>query len=184
MLLVAMTLLGYFSYKQLPVELLPNTELPQLYVSASSRSDLSPAYMEQQVIIPLEGAISAVGGVENMESTVSGRQGSIRVDFKRGTNLKMTTVKLQEKIASIRSDFPSDVSVNVQQANVNGILSIALHRCRAMPLQKLDYLRNLGRLKHEIALVQRYGATELLKPSIHDLVLHTAISSPSEFCLL
>ena len=121
MLLVAMTLLGYFSYKQLPVELLPNTELPQLYITASSRSDLTPAYMEQQVVIPLEGAISAVGGVENMESTVSGRQGSIRVDFKRGTNLKMTTVKLQEKISSIRGDFPTDVNVNVQQANVNGI---------------------------------------------------------------
>ena len=65
MLLVAMTLLGYFSYKQLPVELLPNTELPQLYITANSRSDISPSYMEQQVVIPLEGAISAVGGVEN-----------------------------------------------------------------------------------------------------------------------
>ena len=121
MLLVALTLLGYFSYKQLPVELLPNTEMPQLYVRASSQSDLTPAYMEQQVIIPLEGAISAVGGVENMESTVSGRQGTITVDFKRGTNLKMTTVKLQEKINSIRSDFPSGVTVNVQQTNLNVI---------------------------------------------------------------
>ena len=121
MALVALTLLGYFSYKQLPVELLPNTELPQLYITANSRSDLTPSYMEQQVVIPLEGAISAVGGVENMESTVSGRQGSIRVDFKRGTNLKMTTVKLQEKISSIRGDFPTDVTVNVQQANLTGI---------------------------------------------------------------
>ena len=121
MVLVALTLLGYFSYKQLPVELLPNTELPQLYVTANSRSDLTPSYMEQQVVIPLEGAISAVGGVENMESTASGRQGSIRVDFKSGTNLKMTTVKLQEKISSIRGDFPSDVTVNVQQANLTGM---------------------------------------------------------------
>ena len=121
MLLVALTLLGYFSYSQLPVELLPNTEMPQLYVRASSQSDLTPSYMEQQVIIPLEGAISAVGGIENMESTVSGRQGTITVDFKRGTNLKMTTVKLQEKISSIQSDFPTGVSVSVQQANLNGI---------------------------------------------------------------
>jgi len=121
MALVALTLLGYFSYKQLPVELLPNTELPQLYVTASSQSDLSPSYMEQQVVIPLEGAISAVGGVENMESTASGRQANIRVDFKRGTNLKMTTVKLQEKISSIRSDFPTGVNVNVRQVDVNGM---------------------------------------------------------------
>ncbi len=121
MLLVALSLMGYFSYKQLSVELLPNTELPQLYISCSAQSDLTPSYMEQQVVIPLEGAVSAVGGVENMETTVSGRQGTIRVDFKRGTNLKLTTVKLQQKISSIRSDFPTGVSVNVQQANIGGM---------------------------------------------------------------
>jgi len=32
--------------------------------------------------------------------------------------------------------------------------------------------------------VKRYGATELLKPAIHDLVLHAAISAPVEFGLL
>lgn len=121
MLMVALSLLGYFSYQQLPIELLPNTELPQLYISCSSRSDISPSYMEQQVVIPLEGAISAVGGVENLESTVSGRNANITVNFKKGTNLKMTTVKLQEKISSIRGDFPTGVNVNVQQANMNGI---------------------------------------------------------------
>lgn len=121
MLLVAMSLMGYFSYRQLSVELLPNTELPQLYISCSAQSDLTPSYMEQQVVIPIEGAVSAVGGVENMETTVSGRQGTIRVDFKRGTNLKLTTVKLQQKISSIRSDFPTGVSVNVQQANIGGM---------------------------------------------------------------
>ena len=85
--MVALSLMGYFSYQQLPVELLPNTELPQLYVTCSSRSDLTPSYMEQQVVIPLEGAISAVGGVENLESTVSGRNANITVNFKKGTNL-------------------------------------------------------------------------------------------------
>lgn len=121
MLLVAMSLMGYFSYRQLSVELLPNTELPQLYIRCSAQSDLTPSYMEQQVVIPLEGAVSAVGSVENMETTVSGRQGTIRVDFKRGTNLKLTTVKLQQKISSIRSDFPTGVNVNVQQTNIGGM---------------------------------------------------------------
>ena len=121
MLLVAMSLMGYFSYRQLSVELLPNMELPQLYIICSAQSDLTPSYMEQQVVIPLEGAVSAVGSVENMETTVSGRQSTIRVDFKRGTNLKLTTVKLQQKISSIRSDFPTGVNVNVQQTNIGGM---------------------------------------------------------------
>ena len=37
MLFIALTLLGYVSYKQLPVELLPNAELPVLFVSVQSQ---------------------------------------------------------------------------------------------------------------------------------------------------
>ena len=36
MLFIALSLLGYVSYKQLPVELLPNAELPVLFVQVSS----------------------------------------------------------------------------------------------------------------------------------------------------
>ena len=38
MLFIALTGLGYVSYKQLPVELLPNAELPMLFVQVTSLS--------------------------------------------------------------------------------------------------------------------------------------------------
>ena len=63
MLFIALSLLGYVSYKQLPVELLPNAELPVLFVQVSSQQDMDPSYVESEVIIPLEGAVSAIGGV-------------------------------------------------------------------------------------------------------------------------
>ena len=37
MLFIASSLLGYVSYKQLPVELLHNAELPVLYVSVNAQ---------------------------------------------------------------------------------------------------------------------------------------------------
>ena len=37
MLFIALSLLGYVSYKQLPVELLPNAELPVLFIQVSSQ---------------------------------------------------------------------------------------------------------------------------------------------------
>ena len=40
MLFIALTMLGYVSYKQLPVELLPNAELPTLFVQVSSQQDM------------------------------------------------------------------------------------------------------------------------------------------------
>ncbi len=81
MLFIAFSMLGYISYKQLAIELLPNAELPQLYVNVSSQADVNPSYMEQQAIIPIEGAISGIDGVEDIESTASNRNGSVRVDF-------------------------------------------------------------------------------------------------------
>lgn len=121
MLFIAISLLGYVSYKQLKVEMLPNAELPMLYLQISSSKDVNPAYMESNVVIPLESAISTLEGVERIESTSRNRNGSIRVDFKKGMDLKYTTLKLQEKVNDIISTIPDEFSVRVERANINGV---------------------------------------------------------------
>ena len=121
MLFIAISLLGYVSYKQLKVELLPNAELPMLFVRVTSDKDVSPAYMESQVVVPLEGVISTIEGVENIESTARNRQGEIRVNFKKGINLKYITLKLQERVNSLIPTLPDGFTVNIERANVNGV---------------------------------------------------------------
>ena len=86
MLFIALTGLGYVSYKQLPVELLPNAELPMLFVQVTSTQDMDPSYVESEVVIPLEGAIGTIGGVEQIESQIDSRQSSIKIDFKPNIN--------------------------------------------------------------------------------------------------
>ena len=83
MLFIALSLLGYVSYKQLPVELLPNAELPVLFVQVSSQQDMDPSYVESEVIIPLEGAVSAIGGVDNCNPTLTGGSPAYRLTLKR-----------------------------------------------------------------------------------------------------
>jgi len=121
MLFIAISLLGYVSYKQLKVEMLPNAELPMLFVRVTSDKDVTPAYMESQGIIPLEGVISTIEGVENIEATARNRQGEIRVDFKKGINLKYITLKLQERVNSVVPSLPDGFSVSIERANVNGV---------------------------------------------------------------
>ncbi|MBQ8734946.1 MAG: efflux RND transporter permease subunit, partial [Bacteroidaceae bacterium] len=60
-------------------------------------------------------------GVENIEATARNRRGEIRVDFKKGMNLKFTTLRLQEKVNSIIPTLPDGFTVNVERANVNGV---------------------------------------------------------------
>ncbi len=121
MLFIAISLLGYVSYKQLKVEILPNAELPMLFIHISSDRDVTPAYMESQAVIPLEGVISTIEGVENMEATARNRQGEIRVNFKKGMNLKYTTLKLQERVNSVLPSLPDGFTVNIERANINGV---------------------------------------------------------------
>ncbi|MDR0386023.1 MAG: efflux RND transporter permease subunit [Prevotellaceae bacterium] len=117
MLFIALTFLGYVSYKQLPVELLPSVELPTLFVRVSSQQDLDPSYVETEVIIPLEGAISSVGGVDNIQSTIDRRQSYIQVEFKKNIEFSATSLRLQEKINEMSATLPSGFSVQIQKVD-------------------------------------------------------------------
>jgi multidrug efflux pump subunit AcrB/ABC-type multidrug transport system ATPase subunit len=117
MLFIALTFLGYVSYKQLPVELLPGVELPVLFVHVSSQQDLDPSYVETEVIIPLEGAVSSAGGVDNIQSTVDSRQSYIQIEFKKNINFSVTSLRLQEKIKEISATLPAGFSVQVHKVD-------------------------------------------------------------------
>lgn len=118
MLFVALTLLGYVSYKQLPVELLPNAELPVMFVQVASGQDMDPSYVESEAIIPLEGAISSIGGVEKIQSNIDSRQSSIQIDFKHTVNFKITSLRLQEKINEVAATLPDGFTVQLMKVDV------------------------------------------------------------------
>jgi multidrug efflux pump subunit AcrB len=88
MLFLGLTILGYVSYKRLPVELIPNAELPMLFVQIQSRIEVDPKYMENQAVIPIEGAIGTMGGIESIESSLNSRSASIQVNFEQNVDTK------------------------------------------------------------------------------------------------
>lgn len=167
MLFIALTLLGYVSYKQLPVELLPNAELPMLYVQINGEQDVDPSYMESEAVIPIEGTISTIEGVDRIESTVDSRRASIRVDFKKHVNFKMASLKLQEKINEKVATLPKGFTVNIQKVDI-AKMNNALFSLQVLGSGGVDRLRNLidQQIKAElenvdgIASVNVYGGRE------------------------
>ena len=118
MLFIGLTLLGYVSYKQLPVELYPNAELPILFVQVNSTIEADPEYVETQAVIPLEGAIGTMEGIDNIESYVNPRQASIIVTFKDNVNSKYISLRLEEKINQVKSSLPDNFFVNVAKIDL------------------------------------------------------------------
>ncbi|MBC8319188.1 MAG: efflux RND transporter permease subunit [Bacteroidetes bacterium] len=113
MLFTALTMLGWFSYKQLAVELYPNAQIPFLFVNVGSVLEVDPEYMEKQAIIPIEGAIGTLDGVDKIESTAGQQQGTIRVSYNKSTNIKFAYLKLIEKIDETKNNLPEEFRVQV-----------------------------------------------------------------------
>ena len=111
MLFIGFSVMGYVSYKKLPVELFPNVELPVLIVQINAVTDVDPRYMESQAIIPLEGVISTLEGIETISANADSRRGIIFISFAHGTNIKYAYLKLEQKVGSVRSEIPQEFKV-------------------------------------------------------------------------
>src|SRR5688500_9471624 len=113
MLFIGLTVTGYISYTKLPVELLPNVELPILIVHVRSVSEVDPKYMERQAIVPLESVISTLEGVAEITANADSRQGMIFISFQQGVNIKYAYLKLEQKVGAIKSSLTPEFLVNI-----------------------------------------------------------------------
>lgn len=142
MLFIGLTLMGYFSYRYLPMELYPNAELPMLSVNIAVTNELDPKYIENQAAIPVEGVISGLEGVEKIETRISTRNARITVTFVKGTDVKYAYLKLEEKIKAIGGNIPEEFRVTVSKAPT-GMVSSQFMTLFVLSDEDVDYVRNV-----------------------------------------
>ena len=102
-----LTALGIYSTTELPIDLLPDMELPYLAIS-TSYANAGPEEVERSVTRPLESAISSVSGLDTMQSTSSSGSSLIVLAFNFGTNLDTATNEVRDKIDLVKSLLPAD----------------------------------------------------------------------------
>jgi HAE1 family hydrophobic/amphiphilic exporter-1 len=111
---LGVALLGIAAWRNIPIELLPDTELPQLNVRTEWAS-ASPEAMEAFVTAPLEAAIQQVRGVEKItswseEDTNSGSAiCRITIEFERDTDMDFVRLELSERLAALEEELPDGV---------------------------------------------------------------------------
>jgi multidrug efflux pump subunit AcrB/ABC-type multidrug transport system ATPase subunit len=142
MLFLALTMLGVVSYRQLDVELLPNTELPILYVRVQAPAETDPKYVEQKGVIPLEGIIGTLENIEEIESRVSPGSATIVVTLTANADLSVSYLKLLERIKSASSLLPDDFSASVFKVDLSQVTNQFM-RIQVRGYGGVDRLRNL-----------------------------------------
>jgi multidrug efflux pump subunit AcrB/ABC-type multidrug transport system ATPase subunit len=119
MLFAGLTMLGYVSYKKLSIELIPNAELPTMIVQIGTPLEMDPSYIESQAVVPVEGAIGTLEGIEKIETTVSSRYAVITVYYNQNADLKYANLKLQEKIDLVKASLPTGFIINVMKVDLS-----------------------------------------------------------------
>jgi len=104
----AVALLGVFAWQNIPIERLPNTQLPRLTMSASWTGS-SPETVEAFLTSPLEAMVQQVRGVEKVTSTSSEGRTSISVEFAIDTDMDFARLELSERLSQIRDELPDGV---------------------------------------------------------------------------
>ncbi|MDQ3169710.1 MAG: efflux RND transporter permease subunit [Acidobacteriota bacterium] len=107
MLSATVVLLGLISLTRLPVDLLPDVSFPSITVRVGYPG-VGPLEIEELVVRPLEQALAAVPGVEQINATASEGSGTVRLNFAWGTELNEAADEVRTRIDRIRGRMPED----------------------------------------------------------------------------
>jgi HAE1 family hydrophobic/amphiphilic exporter-1 len=107
MLIMALVVVGWFSYERLGLDLLPKIDRPS--VSITTRLDgASPEEMETQVTKPVEEVVNTINGLEELSSSTSEGYSRVRATFALERDSDVVAQDVRDKISTILSKFPKD----------------------------------------------------------------------------
>ena len=128
MMIVVLVVVGLVSYVELKVDLFPNVDIPVISIT-TIYPGVAPETVETEVTRRIEEAINPIGGIKSVSSTTTEGLSSVVVEFQLEKNITTALQEVQNKINTIRREFPQDVEEPIlQQIRLEDlpILSIAV----------------------------------------------------------
>src|SRR5439155_16799257 len=114
MAFLGLGLVGFLSFRRLPVQLLPDYSAPQAFVQVVYPG-ASPDGVERDVLRRLEGELGTLSGIESLASTARTGGGTIVVSFNRDVDLDMSTLRVQQRLAAVKESLPDQVQLGVDR---------------------------------------------------------------------
>src|SRR3954470_24882197 len=107
MLSAIVVLLGGISLVRLPVDLMPDIQQPTVTVNVTY-AGVGPLEMEELVTRPIEQAVSAVAGLQQVNSTSAEGRTTVRLSFNWGTTMSEAVDDVRTRLDRIRNRLPEN----------------------------------------------------------------------------
>lgn len=181
LLMVAILLVGFVAYLQLPVSALPEVNYPTIQIQ-TLYPGASADVMSSTVTGPLEKQFGQIQGLSQMTSTSSGGASVIVLQFALNVDIDVAEQEVQAAINSAQSFLPNDLPVPPVYSKTNPadapVLTLAL-TSNSMSLDRVEDLADT-RLAPKISQVKGVGLVSISggqKPAVRIQANPLALSS-------
>ncbi|KJF67162.1 efflux RND transporter permease subunit [Rhizobium nepotum] len=107
MMMVALLVMGLFSLQRLGLDLYPNVDIPVVVV-VTTYPGATPETVETELTRPVEDALNAIGGLDEITSTSYEGRSVVIAKFKLEVQGATAAQDVRDKIAAIEANFPDD----------------------------------------------------------------------------
>jgi HAE1 family hydrophobic/amphiphilic exporter-1 len=107
MMSAALVVLGWFSYQDLGLDLMPRTDSPTVNVRASLPG-ASAEEIETTITKPIEAAVNTINGIDELRCGSSQGNGNCTITFTLERDIEAATQDVRDKVATVR--FPRDTT--------------------------------------------------------------------------
>ncbi|MDH5709670.1 MAG: efflux RND transporter permease subunit, partial [Hylemonella sp.] len=108
MVMLAIVVLGLFSYQRLQIDQFPNIDLPVVVVS-TDYPGAAPEIVESEVTKKIEEGLNSISGINALKSRSYEGQSVVIVEFQLHVDGRKAAEDVREKVAAIRPQLRSEV---------------------------------------------------------------------------
>ena len=108
MMMLAIVVLGLFSYQRMQVDQFPNIDLPVVVVTADYPG-ASPEIVESEVTRKIEEGVNSIAGVSALTSRSYEGQSVVIIEFQLYVNGRKAAEDVREKISAVRPSLRAEV---------------------------------------------------------------------------
>ncbi len=112
--MVALCVLGLFSFARLGVEQMPDISFPVAWIEVSYPG-ASPEAVEREIVKPLEESVNSVAGVKRITSRALEGLAQASVEFELETDMGRAMQDVRDRVAAVQSRFPREAKAPMIQ---------------------------------------------------------------------
>ncbi len=108
MMMVALLVMGLFSYRQLGIDQFPNVDFP-IVVVTTDYPGASPETVESEISRKIEESVNAIAGLKTLTSRSLEGRSIVIAEFELSVPSALATQDVREKVGQVRATFRTEI---------------------------------------------------------------------------